>query len=173
MRYVLLPGFSPGNREWASSLADAFKQQGIDLEVQKWLHWDDGSENFRVAEETERFLSEYAREDICVFAKSIGTRFVCELLRRQQEKLNISKLVLMGIPALHRNILAGLGKLQPEKVTAIQNSGDPFASASSVADFLAEYPAELIVKESDSHDYPYPDDLIAIAQGVTSRRLTE
>lgn len=168
IEYLLFPGFSLNNKQRGKDLQSEFTEAGIELNIQEWSHWDTGSESFDIKTETSKFLEKYQGKDVCIFAKSIGTRFATELVRKHSSEFSLKRLVLMGIPELHDNYLEMLDAVG-EKVTIVQNTNDPYLSAQELSDFLEENNknVDFMTIESDTHQYPYAELFVELAQSVT------
>lgn len=53
-------------------------------------------------------------------------------------------------------------KRQNCPVTIIQNNHDPYSSAEEVRTSLTDISYQLIVKEGDTHEYNYPEDIASL-----------
>jgi hypothetical protein len=57
MKYILFPGFSKNNKEWAYDIAKEFKLKGKELTVVGWDHWTSGKSSFNIKLESEKVLN--------------------------------------------------------------------------------------------------------------------
>ena len=173
MRVLLLPGFSPDTRGELDLMCAALGKAGFDCRPNYWRHWEEpGAPWNNRAELTalEETIDGYGGAHFIIVALSVGTYLACQILVGHPELLDqVSHLVLMGIPLKDtRHIEAGVYPAALTRyrgpITVIQNSDDPYARATQIDSLLTGAKANLIVKESSSHAYPYADEVTEILQ---------
>ena len=71
MKTIILPGYSPHNKEWAEDMKKQM-ELGHDVIVHNWRHWTKGS--FSLKREIEKIKEEIGDEKVNILAKSVGTR---------------------------------------------------------------------------------------------------
>lgn len=159
MKTIILPGYSPHNKDWALDIKKELKL-GHPVLVHEWRHWPpaqtSGSENllvrrrasgsarqfgsFSVPREIEAILEKVDRDKINIIAKSVGTRVAMHLIVKIPDQIN--KVILCGIPTKGESDLAkktyseGLSVLSPTQIIVFQNEKDPFASYETVKKFV-------------------------------------
>lgn len=161
MRTIILPGYSPHNRDWAYEVKKNLEPD-IDVFVHEWKHWTSGS--FSMRHEAESILSEIAKENVNIIAKSVGTRVCMELTSKVVDQ--IDKVILCGIPlrGFHEEakeyFRSGLLKLDENNVICFQNKNDPFGKHSLVEGFMKSVNDRISVieKPASDHNYPYFED---------------
>lgn len=160
MKTIILPGYSPKNKDWADEIKLDMKLD--DVIVHEWRHWTKGSFSFKYE------LSEINRKigggKVNMVAKSVGTRVAMLLLSETTEKIN--KLILCGIPTKGENektfnlYKSGLEKFPPKKVHIFQNVKDYFASYEDIVKFIGKINPKIIITKMprSDHHYPYPSE---------------
>lgn len=163
MRYMLFPGFSKSNREWACDLKDYFQQKGLDLHVVSWLHWQQEKASFNINQEAQRVVDITGDSEATIIAKSIGTELAAYLI--SQNLIKVHRLILLGIPSRSELYKEALSQFDPTKVTVIQNSQDPKGYFSDVERFIHSINPEIkvIEKKSSNHSYPYNELIYKLA----------
>ena len=160
MKTIILPGYSPKNKQWAE---DIKKDMNLgDVVVHEWKHWKKGS--FSVNFEIGQIMAKIGEGKVNIIAKSVGTRVATQLLERSSEK--IGKLILCGIPTKGDNEKTfiyyknGLSNISPENVRVFQNEKDYFASYEVIVKFIGKINKKIkIIKMPRSdHHYPYPSE---------------
>lgn len=160
MKTVILPGYSPKNKDWAEEIK---KEIGIDnVIVHKWKHWTRGSFSFNY--ELNEIEKKIGGGKVNIIAKSVGTRVTMLILKSFPEK--IEKLVLCGIPTKGDNektfdlYKLGLENISPKRVCVFQNEGDPFAAYSDIVKFIGKINPKIKITKMprSDHHYPYPNE---------------
>jgi hypothetical protein len=160
MQTVILPGYSPRNKEWADLVAKELKVDGIVRPI-LWDHWLDAAQTF-LPKEKATLISRHARgESINIIAKSIGTLVASFIINQIPKQIN--KIIICGIPLIDLSLdekvtlKKALLALQKDKVLLLQNEHDPHGSYNEVKDFLGE-DVNLVMKEASNHEYSYLED---------------
>lgn len=163
MRYVLLPGFSASNKEWAHDLKDYFQQKGLELHIVAWLHWQREKPSFNMYQEVQRVVDTIGDQEVVIIAKSIGTELAAYLI--SEDLVKTRRLILMGIPSRNSLYAKALSKFDPAKVIVIQNSRDPKGYFVDVKDFIHSINSKIEVVETNSstHQYPYNELIYRLA----------
>jgi pimeloyl-ACP methyl ester carboxylesterase len=158
MKTIILPGYSPKNKEWAENIKKEISFS--DVLVHEWRHWEMGS--FNINYEIGQIMEKIGDGKANIIAKSVGTRVAIHLLERSPDIIN--KLVLCGIPTkgenektfeLYKN---GLGNISPERVEVFQNVKDYFASYENIVTFIGKINKKIKITKMprSDHHYPYP-----------------
>ena len=160
MKTIILPGYSPHNKDWAEDI----KAQ-MDLEheviVHNWKHWTSGS--FLLKYELEGIIKEVGSEKVNILAKSVGVHVAMNLILKIPSQVN--KVIFCGIASIEgderRSLLqAVLSKIQPDHILCIQNEKDKFVVFEDAEAFYhsVEPRLKVISKPRSDHEYPYPED---------------
>lgn len=164
MRTIILPGYSPHNKEWAYEVKDNL-DLGHEVLVHEWKHWGSPSLSFSLRNEVESILGKIKGDNkINIIAKSVGTRVVMYLTPEISKQ--IKKVILCGIPTRGKSESAikiytnGLSHLSPTQVICFQNTKDPFARFSEIEKFIHSInpKIKMIEKPRSDHHYPYAAD---------------
>ena len=164
MRTLILPGYSPRNRDWAEDLAAEIPG----AEVHAWAHWDSGSQMDPRAE-LAAIQARIGPDTVHLLAKSVGCRIAGRVIL--QAPAQVDRVILCGIPSVnadtHADLAAALARLPSERLLVVQNQADPYAPFSAVQEMLAGIdPAVQVVEgERDDHHYPFPDVFRAFLAG--------
>lgn len=160
MKTVILPGYSPRNKQWAEETAES-----LDLDhevvVHEWRHWN-SDKSFSNKYEIEKIIEEVGDDEFNIISKSVGTRVALSLMDKYREKIN--KVVLTGFASTGENMkkLAknALPDFPNEKLLIIQNTNDPYTSFKDAKDLLQSVvpDIEIVEKPGDKHHYPYPEE---------------
>jgi len=159
MKTIILPGYSPHNKEWADEIKNELKL-GHEVITHYWKHWQSGSMSLNY--EVKKVLEEAENETFNLIAKSVGTRVVTALVLQAKEKIN--KIILCGIPStspdMEEAFKKAFGDFPTEKIICFQNEKDPFKTSKEVKEFLKKINPKIkvIEKERSGHDYPYFSD---------------
>lgn len=161
MKTVILPGYSPHNKDWALDIKKELKI-GHHVLVHEWRHWSSGS--FSLPSEAESILKKVGKEKINIIAKSVGTRVAMHLIVKIPDQIN--KVILCGIPTKGESKVAkksyseGLSLLSPSQAIVYQNNKDPFASFAEIKKFIGAINPKIkvIKKPRADHQYPYSSD---------------
>lgn len=168
MKTLILPGYSPHNKDWA---LDVQKQMdlGHEIVLHEWRHWTKSS--FSMRRELKDIMKKIGQEKINIIAKSVGTRVTMKLTPEIKDQIN--KVILCGIPtkftgeAAKKLYTDGLSRLLPARVICFQNTKDPFANFKTIRDFIHSVNPKIkvIKKPRSDHHYPYYDDFQKFLQG--------
>lgn len=160
MKTIVLPGFSPKNKEWAYEVKDNVKLDSPII-VHEWIHWKTGSSGLSLKKEIDSIIKLVGNEDVNFISKSVGTRVTVNLLTLIGKR--IKKIVFCGIP------LRGFGKKTKDmfkkelssflhqNIIIFQNVNDPWGNFIVVNKFIKGINNEIKVveKERSDHNYPY------------------
>src|SRR3989344_486476 len=161
MKTVILPGYSPHNRDWA---IDIKKKLKLDHEVlvHEWRHWS-GLGSLSANYEVGKILEKVGKDKVNIIAKSVGTRVALQLLVKIPKQ--ISKVILCGIPTkgegeTAKKNYAPLADFSPTRILVFQNTKDPFAKYKDIKKFIGSInpKIKIIEKPRSDHHYPYPED---------------
>jgi pimeloyl-ACP methyl ester carboxylesterase len=157
MKTMILPGYSPHNREWAEAIAAGLSQ----AEVHSWAHWESGG-SMDARQELAAILQGIGKGPVHLLAKSVGCRLAARIIVMAPEK--IRRVVFCGIPSTRddakEDIQAALAALPPGRALVVQNAGDPYAAYAEVAAMFAAIGpgVQVLERPRDDHHYPYPQD---------------
>lgn len=165
MKTIILPGYSPINKEWAEETKENIKSTG-DVDVIYWDHWTTGfSEGGWIDSVVDQLISKYTEEKINIIAKSIGTVVALKLLERDHSLVN--KLLLCGIPLTDItegdiNHYQSLKYLSLENILCIQNQYDPHGNFQEAERLIrsVDENINIISMPRDDHHYPYYNEFI-------------
>ncbi|MFW5975902.1 MAG: hypothetical protein ACOCRY_01330, partial [Alkalispirochaetaceae bacterium] len=173
MRVLLLPGLTPEHRRELDSIGDSLRREGFYCQPHYWRHWEEPGfpwNNRAELAALEEKIDGYGGARFIMVGISVGTYLTCQIIAGHPELQDqVSHLLLMGIPLRDtRHIEAAVYPAAltryPGPITVIQNSGDPYARATQIDSLLTGAKANLIVKESDNHAYPYAEEIAEILQ---------
>ncbi|MEK7497466.1 MAG: hypothetical protein AAB656_00935 [Patescibacteria group bacterium] len=159
MKTIVLPGYSPSNKEWAEETAKNLPNS----QVHYWKHWDEKTK-FTQGIEANEIIKEVDGNTINILAKSLGTYVLAILIAKK--KVLINKIILCGIPLgdlrerdaeIYKSAFTNF---DPEKVICFQNSDDLHGSYTKISEFLKNInpKIKIISKKASNHDYPYFED---------------
>lgn len=157
---IILPGYSPHNKDWAQDIADKLNAEKIPALVHHWRHWVKGS--FSVINEINKLLEEIGKDKINIIAKSVGVAVTLELIPKLYSQIN--KVILCGIASVsgEREKVAGevFSKIPIENILCIQNERDKFVVFEDAKNFYHSINPNInvISKPRSDHEYPYFDD---------------
>lgn len=159
MKTIILPGYSPHNKEWADELKSSLK---LDHEIiaHYWKHWQGGSMSLKY--EVEKILEETGGNNFNIIAKSVGTRVTAALLLKAKNQIN--KIILCGVPSASSEMEESFRKVftdfPAKNIIIFQNIKDPFKTYQKIKNFMAKINPKIkvIEKERSDHQYPYPAD---------------
>jgi predicted alpha/beta-hydrolase family hydrolase len=161
MQTVILPGYSPSNKEWSDLLAEKIEVEGVVRPIM-WDHWLDTSQLFYPKEKA-NLIARHARgETINIIAKSIGTLVAAYVINQIPNQ--IGKVVICGIPLNDitdeekAEIKNALQSVRTENLICFQNDNDPHGSYADVKSLIGEE-INLISKPASNHEYPYYDEI--------------
>ena len=156
MRTIILPGYSPHNRDWAEAIAAEISS----AEVHAWAHWDSGAQMDPRAELAA--IQERIGPDVVnLLAKSVGCRLAARIVLQAPGQLD--RVIFCGIPSVaadSRADLAGaLARLPADHILVVQNREDPYAPFSEVQGMIAGIDPEVrvVAGEREDHHYPYAE----------------
>ena len=162
MKTIILPGYSPHNKEWALEIKKDLNL-GHEILVHEWKHWSDSS-SLSLRYEINQILEKVDKDNFNIIAKSVGTRVAMQLLVRIPKQIN--KVVLCGIPTkgegeTAKKNYAPLADFSPTRILVFQNTKDPFAKYKDIEKFIGSInpKIKIIEKPRSDHHYPYPEDL--------------
>lgn len=168
MKTIILPGYSPHNRDWALDIKKDLKL-GHEVLVHEWLHWPStssgsSSSSFSLPREIKSILGKVGKDKVNIIAKSVGTRVAMHLVTKIPSQIN--KVILCGVPtkgesdAAKKTYSSGLSVLSPAQVMVFQNTKDPFASFSDIKKFIGRLSPKIkiVEKPRSDHHYPYSED---------------
>jgi predicted alpha/beta hydrolase family esterase len=164
---IILPGYSPRNKDWAEDLAKTMKL-GHKVSVHNWRHWGKGG-SLSQKYESEKIIEELGEDSTNIIAKSVGTFVAALLIPSIKEK--ILKIILCGIPSVSEarkeKYKEALKNFPGENVICFQNNGDPFASYLEVKSFMTDVNPKIkvIKKERNDHHYPYSEEFGSFLNG--------
>lgn len=156
MLTLILPGYSPANKEWARKVKENLKLPG-EVVVHEWQHWQEG-QSFDLGYEVNRVLNTIGKNPVNFIAKSVGTRVVMELLPKLAKQ--VGKVILCGIPIDPLRYVKRIKLIDRNNLLVIQNSMDPVMPFKLVETYihLIDKKIRAVEKEAKNHDYPYFND---------------
>jgi len=160
---LILPGYSPKNKEWLEDTANKIRSES-EIRPIYWGHWTDPNIQFKASEKANLLDGISGKRVIDIVAKSIGTLAASYLIEKSPQK--IRKIIFCGIPLndLDENdkevIKRTLRNIDPVNFICLQNIDDPHGSFESVQNFLSSIGNDLkIVSQPRSdHEYFYDND---------------
>jgi predicted alpha/beta hydrolase family esterase len=160
---IVLPGYSPRNKEWADEVKKNLKL-GHKVIVHEWEHWNSSGLSFSVRKETDKILEKVGREKVNFIAKSVGTRVLMHLAPLLQKQIN--NVILCGIPTRGTSETAiktyseGFKYFKPKQVVIYQNTKDPLANYLDIKKFVGSINSKvkIVEKPRSDHHYPYYED---------------
>lgn len=163
MKTIILPGFSPHNKEWAYDVKNKSGFKGKVL-VHEWLHWKNGLSSLSLKKEIETISKEIGDESVNFISKSVGTRVTVNLLPLFRK--NIKKIIFCGIPLrgfgdkTRKLFKEELGSFPSQKLIVFQNEKDPFGRYEIVKKFVEgiNKKIKVVKKKRSDHNYPYFED---------------
>ncbi len=161
MKTIILPGYSPRNKDWANEVKNDLELDH-EVVVHNWKHWQKGS--FSMPREVKTIIKKLDDDKVNIIAKSVGTRVTMKLIPKI--KGQIEKVILCGIPTKltsetsRKDYTNGLSLLPPKKITCFQNTKDPFANYQIIKKFIhsVNKKIKVIEKPRSDHHYPYTKD---------------
>lgn len=160
---IYLPGFSLKNQAEAGAICDALVKAGYEVYQHMWRHWSDEKIAWDPETEKEIILSEVKKRmpnEISIVAKSLGTYIAVSLL----PELTLKELILLGIPFndlddSERKVYRIL-QTATYPITIVHNSKDPHGAVEDIRSVLDGVNYQELIKDSDTHEYRYPDDVV-------------
>jgi len=160
MKLLILPGFSPSNKDWTSYLKTKLKSS-YDVFAIDWIHWNLGG-GLKLKEEMKKIRKIVVEDNFNMIAKSVGTMVAMKVLSEYKDKVN--KIILCGIPTINykrMNLMRdSLKGFDPKKIICFQNSKDPFVAYNDLTKEMRKMDKKIkvIEKEARNHDYFYLED---------------
>lgn len=160
MQTLILPGYSPHNKDWAEEIASELELDHETL-VHNWTHWGGG--DFSLKTELGKILEEIKDGKVNIIAKSVGVYVALNLIPKIP--LQVNKVILCGIASVvaedRKALVASvLTKIPVESILCIQNEKDkyvPFADAERFY-HTVEPKLKVVSRPRSDHNYPYPKD---------------
>jgi hypothetical protein len=167
MMTLILPGYSPSNRNWAISIKEHLKLPGS-VVVHEWRHWQGGSFNLKC--EVSEILTIIGTDKVNFIAKSVGTRVLMSAIPEIKDQ--VEKVVLCGIPVDPIRYVKGIKQIGNKNLLIIQNSKDPFIPYKLIKTYigLIDKKIKVVEKKAANHDYPYYSDF---QEFLTSQNINE
>lgn len=165
---LYLPGFGIHNKSEMESISSTLHSNGFDVLTHEWRHWKDESVKWDVNAEIELIKQEIGTSQVdSVVAKSLGSYVSATMV--WQKVIDPQKVVLMGVPlndlSTDEKEFVGLAiKRMSGKLTVIQNSQDEHCSLEDLNFLIANVQHDLIIKESNTHEYNYPEEVLKVLQ---------
>jgi len=165
METVILPGFSPKNKQWAEETQERLKSLGP-VSIAYWDHWQTGSaEPDWIEKEAQKIIASLEGKTVNILSKSIGTAVAMEILRQMPQSIN--KVILCGIPITDfsegfEKRYAPIKDFPKDKILCIQNSEDNhggYAEAERLIHSISP-DIQIISKLRSDHEYPYIEDFL-------------
>lgn len=155
---VILPGYSPHNKEWAEEVA---KKLNLNHEIRPvfWDHWDDPDKSLKPKEKADDIIDILLGHEVNIIAKSVGTLVSAYVVAKIPQK--VKKVILCGIPtvsdARFKPFQEAFTDFPGERVICFQNTKDPFATSTEVKEFMEKINPKIKVveKSASNHNYPY------------------
>lgn len=169
MKTLILPGFSPKNKDWAY-LTKSKLESKFSVEVIEWDHWGadtstDVSWNKWIDRETAKVIRSISSEEVNILAKSIGSVIGMKVLESISNQVN--KIIICGIPLNdisedEKKLYVFLKNVSKSKILCIQNSNDNHGTFDEANSFVhsIDQGINVILKEGDNHEYPYTDEFL-------------
>lgn len=163
MKTIILPGYSPMNKQWAEEIQKDLASD-INIVIHEWEHWKSSSTSLSIRKEMQRILKKIGGEKVNIIAKSVGTRVLMHLIPEIKNQLN--KVILCGIPTKFEReepqklYGKGLSLLSPSQLIVFQNKKDPLANYEVIEKFVHSINPKSKVKKMprSDHHYPYSDE---------------
>ena len=152
MKTIILPGYSPHNKEWLYDVKNNLEIDG-EIVVHEWKHWKEGS--LSVKNETDNIITEVGNDRINFIAKSVGFRILMTIIPKLFNK--IEKVILCGIPVDPIRYSSEIKMIKKTNLVIFQNSKDPFMSFEKIKKSVVAIDKDIKVFEkiASNHDYPY------------------
>ena len=164
MRTIILPGYSPRNRDWAEDLAAEIPG----AEVHPWAHWNTGAQMDPRAELT-AIQERIGADTVNLLAKSVGCRIAARTILHAPAQ--IEQVIFCGIPSTaadsRADLAAAMARLPADRILVVQNRDDPYARYSAVREMISGIDPGVQVVEGNraDHHYPFPEVFKAFLSG--------
>lgn len=159
---IILPGYSPHNKEWALEVKKDLKL-GHKVVVHEWRHWENSSSSsLSIRYELDKISKEIGEEEVNIIGKSVGARVAVRVLSEIKDKVN--KVILCGVASTSDDVKKvyeiALADFPPERIICFQNTRDPFVPYSQAEKLIHSVNPEISVieKPGSEHHYPYTED---------------
>ncbi len=157
----ILPGYSPGNKQWAEEVAKNLK---LNHEIRPlfWDHWENPGKSFNPKKKADEIIDVLMKDKCNIIAKSVGTLVSSYMLQKISDR--VSKVILCGIPTVSEERLeifkSAFSNFPSENVVCFQNIKDPWATYGEVKEFMSKVNPKISVieKPRSDHNYPYFED---------------
>jgi pimeloyl-ACP methyl ester carboxylesterase len=157
---LILPGYSPKNKEWAEETAEKINVDGLIRPI-FWDHWTNPEKKFKPSEKGRLLAGVSVKNAVNIVASSIGTLVATHVVDFAPER--VRKIILCGIPLNDMNeenleeIRRVLRGFPPENILCFQNVEDPHANYDQAKLFYdgINPDIKLISKPGSDHEYPY------------------
>lgn len=163
---LYLPGFSIKNKEESTTIYDSLLKNGYHIMAYEWSHWSDPQITFNVDNELLKIQELIKDEEVdIVIAKSIGTYVTARLI--WDKSIDPKKIILLGVPfndldADEQELMQIALRRVQDKLIFIHNTKDPHGGVEELNRFILALNNNLILKDSDTHEYPYTDDILSL-----------
>ena len=161
---LILPGFSPHNRQWADDVAKHLRAKNKDALPHYWEHWSTGK-NYSLVKEIAAILEEIDNKKINIIAKSVGVMTALFLILKIPERTG--KVILCGIASVAKEerkdlLREALGHVSVKNILCIQNEKDKFVPFADAETFYHSVDPKLkvISKPRSDHHYPFFEDFL-------------
>lgn len=158
MKTIILPGYSPSNKDWALEIQ---KELSLDHkpEIVFWGHWEKSDHKFNPREEVEKLAEIIESERVNIVAKSIGTLVAALAIMRFDDLIN--KVILCGIPTgifeESRGVyVEALAQFPHDKIVIFQNESDPYGRYEEVKDLVEAVTEQIEIVKTPRSDHSYP-----------------
>jgi pimeloyl-ACP methyl ester carboxylesterase len=154
---VILPGYSPHNKDWALAVAEKLTLKH-EIRPVFWDHWTDPEKRFNPSKKAQDVIDILLSENVNIIAKSVGTLVAALVVKAIPKR--VERVILCGIPTVSGKRLGifkeAFNNFPSENVICFQNTKDPFASDKDVKAFLGKVNRKIKVVEKERHDHNYP-----------------
>ncbi|OGM08311.1 hypothetical protein A2Z67_01420 [Candidatus Woesebacteria bacterium RBG_13_36_22] len=159
---IILPGYSPHNKDWAIDVRDNLKEKIKEtILVHEWSHWNKGS--FSLKKELDRIIIEIGKDKTDIIAKSVGVAVAMDLIPKVASQ--VGKVVFCGIASVEgrdrEESLKNVLQVIPVKnILCIQNENDRFVIYKDAERFYHSINPDIkvISKPRSDHEYPFFED---------------
>lgn len=162
MNVLYLPGNSILNKDEAYTIKSFLEEKGHSVYVHEWRHWADESIEWDLAKEIEIIKTHNLELIDVVIGKSIGSFVSSKIVN--DKLVNPKKVIILGLPLgsplISIDDYEGCIEIMQNNITVIQNDKDPYGPLDKVKELINKSFANLIIKNSDTHIYSYPEDIL-------------
>jgi len=163
---LYLPGFSLKNKDELKSISAALISDGNEVISHEWRHWADGTAPWDVPIEISLIKEKMNNQQIdLVIAKSLGTYVAANIL--WEKLIDPGKIIFLGVPVCdlsedEKELMQLVIRRVKDKITFVHNSLDPKGTIEDLNFMLLNIDHDIRIKESDTHQYDYPEDILSI-----------